>query len=611
MGREDTFGPTMKDTDSLRSPDMAALTPDMVLQGCDDLQRAAITSPAAPLLVVAGAGSGKTRVLTRRIAWRILAGDARPERALALTFTRKAAHELRIRLAGLGLSSPVYAGTFHSVALAELRRLALDRGRPMPVLIDSKQRLLDHVTPKRVGEIGSRRLQLNRVASEIEWAKARRIPPEQYARDAQDARLPPMSPREIASIYASYEEEKRKRVILDLDDLLERLTTELETDPNFAAASQWRFKHLFVDELQDANPAQLALLDAWLGASTDLFAVGDARQAIYGWNGAEPEAMEHFARTHPGTTTLSLTTNYRSTKEIVAVASSLLSDRTTHAARTDEGIHPTVVGCADEHKEAEAVAQGLVRAHAAGVEWSECAVLARTNLQLDAIADACNKAGVPLRTPSARPFLESPMVDRSLAPIARSRDTQRFGTWMAQLVKRAGEPAEIETVDRSDAESSLAGFALEYGSLDPVPTGQGFVAFLQETADPSGTRGGVPGVDLLTLHRAKGLEWGFVWVVGLENGYVPLVHATTEAQLAEERRLLYVALTRARDALHCSWSMSRQMRNRTVRRTRSPFLDPVVATLAGLPPSEFDPHRSARLGLAASRDALRRRRASQ
>jgi DNA helicase-2/ATP-dependent DNA helicase PcrA len=584
---------------------MSNPTPDAILAGCDESQRAAITSPLAPLLVVAGAGAGKTRVLTRRIAWQIVVDRIRPDRALALTFTRKAARELRWRLSGLGLSSTVPAGTFHSIALAELRRRAIDTGRAVPVITDAKHTIVERVVRKmHLGDPHS--ASIGRIVAEIEWAKARRVSPDRYVAHASDARRRPTVPLdEVGSIYAAYEIEKRRRGVLDLDDLLERLTEELDADPNFAAATRWRIAHLFVDELQDVNPAQLALLDAWLGDRSEIFAVGDARQAIYEWNGAEPDAMGAFARAHPGTSILTLAANYRSTSAIVDVASAVLGDRSMRAMRTDPGPNPTITEYSDELEEATAVAEGVADARRGGREWSTCAVLARTNAQLDAVRRACESASVGVRS-SASGYLSSPAVAAALGPIARTSDASTFSRWLENLRVRVSTAGGQHSSEVDGAQVTLLDLAADFAEGDPLPTGAGFMRYLRDAADTAGSSSEV-GVDLLTFHRAKGLEWRSVWVVGLEDGYVPLPHASTDAQRDEERRLLYVALTRATDALHCSWARRRTMNGRLIERTPSPFLKPVDDAIAALGASPYDPSRTARLGIAASRRALGQR----
>jgi DNA helicase II / ATP-dependent DNA helicase PcrA len=254
------------------------VTADHLLHDLDEAQRRAVTSPARPLAILAPAGSGKTRVLTRRIAWRVETGDADASHVLALTFTRKAAGELRDRLRALGLRDGVAAGTFHGVAYAQLRGRWADEGRPAPELLVRKGRLLDEIVGRSRGQS---QLSVGQLAAEIEWAKSRLTGPDGYA-DAVAAarRRTPSPPRRIANLYRRYEEAKRKARMVDFDDLLRLCSHLIETDADFAAAQRWRQRHLFVDEFQDVNPLQLRLLDAWRGDSYDLCVVGDPQQAI-------------------------------------------------------------------------------------------------------------------------------------------------------------------------------------------------------------------------------------------------------------------------------------------------------------------------------------------
>ena len=298
-----------------------------LLAGCDAEQREAITTEAKPLCVLAAAGSGKTRVLTRRIAWRVNEGTASAPYVLALTFTRKAASELRGRLASLGLAEPATAGTFHSVALAELRRLAAERGRPAPVVISSKARLLAAAAGR---DAGHDRATLAELAFEIEWAQARCLTARDYLRAVTiSGRQTQCDPAVVAEVWKRYEREKQRRGVLDFDDLLARCANEMEKDPEFAASARWRFRHFFVDEYQDVNSAQVRLLEAWLGDGDDVCVVGDPDQAIYSWNGSDPRALVDFPLRHAGSRVLRLAMNYRSTDAVLAVASSVLSAETS------------------------------------------------------------------------------------------------------------------------------------------------------------------------------------------------------------------------------------------------------------------------------------------
>jgi DNA helicase II / ATP-dependent DNA helicase PcrA len=362
---------------------------DDLLQGLDATQRDAVTSTSAPLAILAGAGSGKTRVLTRRIAWQANERITDPRHVLAVTFTRKAAGELRTRLGRLGVQQEVTAGTFHAIALAQLRRRVEDGGRTMPTLLERKVRLL---LPLMGGPRGREAaLAAADVASEIEWAKARLVTPDRYAHAATSAgRNLPRPADQITEIFKGYEREKRKRGLVDFDDLISGCADAFERDPEFAAAQRWRFRHLYVDEFQDASPSQFRLLRAWLGEGHDLCVVGDGDQAIYGFAGADPSFLTRFEahfppRDHPQVGVVRLGSNYRSSPQVVGAATSVLGSPNArrpavHAARPD-GPLPTIDAFDDDQAEATEIAKALQVANRDGVRWSRMAVLYRTNAQ--------------------------------------------------------------------------------------------------------------------------------------------------------------------------------------------------------------------------------------
>src|SRR5215211_2624993 len=297
--------------------DSTYVPPDL-LSGLTAPQLEAVTTPGQPLCILAGAGSGKTRVLTRRIAWRVSDGQALASHVLALTCTRRAADELSSRLAALGVRDQVAAGTFHAIAYAQLRRRWADSGQRPPALLDRKTRILARLLPARrsPSDVGPAE-----IAGEIEWAQARMVSPAGYAEAVAAAgRKPPMPAAAVTAIYERYQQEKRRQHLVDFDDLLLACAQALETDPAFAATQRWRFRHLFVDEFQDVNPLQFRLLEAWRDRRDDLCVVGDPRQAIYSWNGADPRYLTGFAERFEGATVVHLDENHRSTPQVVAVA---------------------------------------------------------------------------------------------------------------------------------------------------------------------------------------------------------------------------------------------------------------------------------------------------
>ena len=497
-------------------------------------QRRAVESEATALCIVAGAGSGKTRVLTLRVARRIRDGSADADHTVVCTFTRKAARELRGRLAlyGVPVSSPaaaggvpgpgVRAGTLHQLALTLLRRHALDSGQAPPVVVEHRFRLVRDLVadPGAAGEIDT----------EISWAKARCLAPEDYAEAAAAARrVTSTDPGRIAEAFAGYDLALRRRRSLDLDDVLVRGGDLLSEDADFAERMHWRYRHLSVDEFQDVNPAQFRLIDALLGDRNDLCAVGDPNQAIYGWNGADPTLLDRLPHAVAGMEVVRLDENHRSTPQVVAAATAALGRAVVVPPRSaaDDGPMPVVTAFDDETAEAEGVVSLILERSEDGRAWSDQAVLARTHDQLALMGRTLARAGIPHRI---APGPESP----------------------------AGEQARGE--DR------------RAGPAPSGPRGRGGDA-------PDGAEGpdGAGAVELATFHRAKGLEWTSVYVIGLEDGYVPIVYAGSEAARAEERRLLYVALTRASEELHCSWARSRRMGNgRQMERQPSPWLAAVA-----------------------------------
>ena len=581
---------------------------DALLDGLTPAQRAAVVSDATPLCIQAGAGSGKTRVLTRRIAYRIATGTAEADHVLAVTFTRKAAGALRRRLRDCGVTGPVAAGTIHGVAFAQLRQWYADRQAHPPALLADKARVLGPLFGT-----SDRRL-LARLEAEISWAQARCIDPASYSRAAAEAaRRPPVDGSTIADLFARYEADKRRRRVLDLDDLLARCALALETDPDFARGQRWRWRHFFVDEYQDLSPSHERLLAAWTGGRLDLCVVGDPQQSIYGWNGADPSLLIGFTDRYPTSTVLRLTANFRSTPEILAVADAALAGSPAAEglagsdAPNDPGPVPTVQAYASDEDEAAGIVRQLRDGHRPGVAWAHFAVLARTNAQLGIISLALASAAIPhehrgdrARTASAAGALlvdyRASMPARSVAIELRLDHDEEVAARRegeAEAPKPTGPRGEVERV--TDALS-------EYLDLDAAGTVGGFLTWLRSSAtgDDQPDRDDV--VSLCTFHRAKGLEWPVVFVAGLADGIVPLSVGGGADQRAEERRLLYVALTRARYELHCSWARRGTQGGRAIERAPSPLLGSLQLAVTALTSARqpIDPRPRLRLLRAAS-----------
>jgi DNA helicase-2/ATP-dependent DNA helicase PcrA len=587
---------------------VAADQSNPLLRGLTGAQQEAVMSDGAPLCVLAGAGSGKTTVLTRRVARRLFDGTADPAHTLVVTFTRKASRELRGRLWRLSVPGPVWAGTFHAAAYAQLRRHWADAGLRPPAVLDDPRRLLRRVVD--IPDVVAPDI-VTGVLAEIQWAQARLLGPEAYAPAARAAgRRTPLPVEEVAETYARYTAAKKTHGLIDLNDLLTRAAELLEGDTAVAAASRWRIRHLFVDEFQDLNPAQWRLLTAWLGHRTDLFVVGDPRQAVYGWNGADPTLLDRLPELLPGTTLLRLDANHRSTPQVIAAAGAVLAadheagigpdgiagraiggigtgaivtgggiGRVGDEGRPD-GPAPIVSGFDDDEDEAGAVVRWLRLMHRPGRPWSHLAVLARTNARLSPVAAALEQAGIPFRIgPGPRGGAEL----RDVIGMLRAMPPRRpIRSAIADLsipddpadgTHTTGRPA-----DRPALPEALSRLADEHAVEDPGSTVGGFLAWLAATAgEAERSEPAADAVDLSTFHRAKGLEWPAVALVGLEDGLVPISYATTATARAEERRLLYVAVTRAEEDLWCSWARQRQAGGRSWTCRPSPLLEAIEA----------------------------------
>ncbi|MGH9136966.1 MAG: ATP-dependent helicase [Acidimicrobiales bacterium] len=547
---------------------------DDLLAGLDEQQRQAVTSDDLPLCILAGAGSGKTRVLTRRIAWRCVTGRSDPRRVLALTFTRAAARELASRLRALGVRDEVRAGTFHAVAWAELRAWHRSAGRHEPTLLERPARVVRRVIDADAATVAD-------LCTEIAWAKSRFVPPERFGAESTRARrTSAVDPGVVADVYDRYEREKQRRGLVDFDDLLGHLTRALEQDREAAAAQQWRFAHLYVDEFQDVNPLQFRLLAAWRGGRDDLCVVGDPNQAIYGWNGADVTYLERFTELVGGAV-LSVDHSYRSTSQILATANALLDAGALGGVRLrsvrGDGPAPTVTSYDDGEAESRAVARAMRDAHGPSTSWSHQAALVRTNAQLVPLGAALDAAGIPYRVRGRARLMDAPAVRAALDELGGPG--RSFVEGLARLEGRLDDLDDAS--DGHEELRELVALANAYQAEERAPNTDGFRSWLAANRAEHGRHHDA--VTVATFHAAKGLEWPIVYVCGLEDGFVPISHATSRAALLEERRLLYVACTRAERHLRLSWAGERTMGETRVTRRPSPFLDdlgPILHAMA-------------------------------
>ena len=572
---------------SARLEKMAAMAADV--DSCLDAeQRAAVTAPRGPVCVLAGAGTGKTRTITQRIAHLVRSGHVAPGQVLAVTFTARAAGELRTRLRTLGVAG-VQARTFHAAALRQLRyfwpRVVGDE--PWQ-LLEGKLRAVGQAAHRAGADTNSE--SLRDLAGEIEWAKASLVTPEGYpAEVARVRRETPAAPELVAAVYAGYEAVKAANQLLDFDDLLLHTAAALESHPDVANEFRDRYRCFVVDEYQDVTPLQQRVLDAWLGERDDLTVVGDANQTIYTFAGATPRYLLEFSRRFPEAVVVRLQRDYRSTPQVVSAANQVISAARGQAAGTrlrlvgqqQPGPEPSFAEYDDEPAEAAATAATIKRMIADGTPASEIAVLFRVNAQSEVYERALDEAGVPYQVRGGERFFSRPEVRQAMVALrgAGAAEPGAGAGSLAEAVRAVLVPLGLTdepaagTAGRQRWESlrALVGLAEELASVEPEADLARFAAELVTRAEASHPPT-VQGVTLASLHAAKGLEWDVVFLVGLVDGTLPIQHADgDDSKVEEERRLLYVGVTRARRNLTVSWALARAAGGRRHRR-RSRFL---------------------------------------
>ena len=564
-----------------------------LIAGLDQEQQLAALAVRGPVCILAGAGTGKTRTITHRIAHAVASGQVVAGHVLAVTFTARAAGELRSRLRQLGADG-VSARTFHAAALAQLKYFAPRvLGGPIPPLVENKARLVA-AAASAVGAHPDRAL-VRDLAGEIEWAKTSLIAPEDYRdRAAAADRHAPLEFGKVGAAYARYEQAKSDQGALDFEDLLLVTAYSLESHRDVCDEVRARYRYFVVDEYQDVNPLQQRLLDVWLGDRDDLCVVGDPRQTIYSFTGASPDYLLQFNTRFPSAQVIRLHRDYRSTPQIVSLANRLMS-RTREpkvaglelVGQRPDGPVPAITELADEPAEAAWVAHQCLGLIAKGVAPAEIAVLFRINAASAAYEAALAAAGVPYVLHGGQRYFDRPEVRQAqvlLRAAARSdqpqspagsapasdlpgsvRDVLTSMGWVADDAPSSGAALERwgSLAALVDLAAQIAATTPEAGLTDLVTELEGRAAAQHAPA--------VPGVTLASMHSAKGLEWDAVFCVGLVDGVLPIAHAKRDEEIEEERRLLYVAVTRARQRLALSWHRSRQVGGAGNRR-RSRFL---------------------------------------
>ncbi len=569
--------------------------PQSLLDALDPEQRQVAEALRGPVRVLAGAGTGKTRAITHRIAYGVATGVYAPSEILAVTFTTRAAGEMRQRLRTMGAGS-VQARTFHSAALRQLRYFWPHvHGTELPQLIESKIGLL--ASAARRNRVQTDQALLRDLASEVEWAKVSNVHPDDYAAIAprRGREVTNLDPSSVGRVFGSYEEVKREQGRMDMEDVLLLTAGMLAEDERVAAQVRRQYKWFVVDEFQDVSPLQSSLLDLWLGGRNEICVVGDPAQTIYSFAGADARYLRDFAKRFPDTTSVELVRNYRSTPQVVDVANTLLKGSPSQGvelrAQRPAGPAITYAARSDEVAEADAVAAEIQRLHAAGRPWSQIAILFRINAQSETFEEALTARNIPYVIRGAARFFDRPEVREAVTRLrgaARSGEGEDLletvhGTLAGMGWTQQPPEARGQTRDRWESWQALVDQAHEFAEAG------GTLGAFVDDLDRRAAEQHAPvaeGVTLASFHASKGLEWDSVFLIGLQEGTLPITYALdSPTAVEEERRLLYVGVTRARIDLQLSWSLARQPGGRGSRKP-SRFLDPLLPASARPDPQQ-------------------------
>ena len=539
-----------------------SLRAEEILAALDDDQREVALATRGPVCVIAGAGTGKTRAITHRIAYAAAIGTMDPSKVLALTFTARAAGEMRTRLRSLGVPT-VAARTVHSAALKQLIYFwpTVFGGRT-PDLMNSKTPFLTEAVNRAdlTGEIRiTSRETMRDIATEIEWAKVSQVAPIDYLDQVNARQMKPRVKAEhIAAIYVAYESLKKQELAIDFEDVLLLTSAMLEEERTVRERVQDQYRYFTVDEYQDISPIQQRLINAWLGTRKDICVVGDPAQTIYSFAGATPVFLNTFTQRFPEAEVIRLSTGYRSTPEITFAANALLRNSSMGqelTASNDHGLHPSVDGYRDESGEIAGILKQITELLAEGTAPQEIAILARTNSQLKGVERAMNSKGLPYQVRSTERFFERQDVRDFLKQVRQASVLPTEGaTWIDEL-RTIAQP--YLTGESIDGIAALLHLGRELDSDDGF-TPKTLRGFLREVEDrvTQNNPPTMPVVTLATLHAAKGLEWERVFLMGASEGILPLETGSTgtsDSVVAEERRLFYVGMTRAKVDLHISY----------------------------------------------------------
>ncbi|WIB12059.1 MULTISPECIES: ATP-dependent helicase [unclassified Curtobacterium] len=536
-------------------------SPDALLAALDAEQRTVARTLLGPVAVLAGAGTGKTRAITHRIAYGVATGTYSPNHVLALTFTTRAAGELRSRLRALGAGA-VQARTFHAAAMSQLGYFWPDTvGGHAPGLVESKGRVIAHAADT----IGLRvdTPTLRDLAGEVEWRKVQRLTYDEYEAAAPERTMPrDTSPSRVVDLMRAYERLKDDRRQMDFEDVLLLTLGMVESEPRVASYVRQQYRFFVVDEYQDVSPVQHDLLRAWLGGRDDLCVVGDASQTIYSFTGASSRYLLGFGSEFPRASVLRLERNYRSTREVVHAANALMRGQPGAldlvAQETTPGPDPVVLPCVHDGDEAATIARRIAELVTGGAAYGDCAVLFRVGAQSAAIESALARNGIPYRVQGGKRFFDRPEVKLAVHHMRGEAVRQTDD----ELLRRVELVLQISGWTRTAPEGTGA-VREQWEALQAImqlaeaaPAGTTMQQFTADLVDRAATHHEpeLDAVTLATLHSSKGLEWPHVVLAGVAEGLLPISYATTDDGIDEERRLFYVGITRARRSLTMTWS---------------------------------------------------------
>ena len=536
---------------------------DDILAALDSDQRAVALATRGPVCVIAGAGTGKTRAITHRIAYAAAIGTMDPQKVLALTFTAKAAGEMRARLRSLGVPT-VAARTIHSAALRQLLYFwpSVFGGRTPDLMTTKTGFLTEAINRAGLSEslrVTNREL-MRDIASEIEWAKVSQVAPSDFVDEiSKRMQKPRVLPEQMVQIYTAYESIKKQELVIDFEDVLLLCAAMMEQEREVRERVQDQYRYFTIDEYQDISPVQQRLINAWLGKRNDICVVGDPAQTIYSFAGATPVFLNTFTQRFPDAEVIRLSTGYRSTPEITFAANALLRHGAMGqelVAQNDHGSAPSVVGYADDAAEVTGVLSEITALLNSGTPPHEVAILARTNSQLKSVERAMVKVNLPYQVRSTERFFDRREVRDFLSEVRKASVIPAEGQGWIDELRTLAQP--YLTGEEIDGIAALLHLARELDDDDNF-TPKTLRGYLREVEDrvQQNNPPTMPVVTLATLHAAKGLEWERVFLIGASDGQLPV----SDASVDEERRLFYVGITRAKADLHISY-----------RKNPSPFL---------------------------------------